>query len=44
MTPEPDSRWQQRLVNFSRAVEAIHQSYLPALERLHAFLQQEVLG
>jgi nucleotidyltransferase substrate binding protein (TIGR01987 family) len=28
---------------FEQAVEAIQQSYLPALERLHAFLQQEVL-
>jgi hypothetical protein len=44
MTPEPHIRWQQRLVNFSRTVEPIQQSYLPALERLHAFLQQEVWG
>jgi uncharacterized protein (DUF885 family) len=46
MTPAADSRWQQRLSNFERALallrEAIHQQYLPAVERLLNFLQQEV--
>ena len=46
MTPAADSRWQQRLSNFELALallrEAIHQQYLPAMERLLNFLQQEV--
>ncbi len=46
MTPAADSRWQQRLSNFERALallrEAIHQQYLPAMEQLFSFLQQEV--
>jgi hypothetical protein len=46
MTPTGDIRWQQRLSNFERALamlrEAIHQQYLPAMERLFSFLQQEV--
>lgn len=29
--------------NFERAVEAVHQSYLPAFERLHDFLQEEAM-
>jgi hypothetical protein len=45
MTPAADSRWQQRLSNFERALallrEAIHQQYLPAMERLLDFLQQQ---
>jgi hypothetical protein len=44
MTPEPDSRWQQRLVKFSRDVEAIQQSCLPALERLMLGQHPEVLS
>jgi uncharacterized protein (DUF885 family) len=47
MTPAADIRWQQRLSNFERALallrEAIHQQYLPAIERLINFLQQEVM-
>jgi hypothetical protein len=46
MTPTRDIRWQQRLANFERALalvrEPIHQQYLPAMERLFSFLQQEV--
>jgi hypothetical protein len=46
MTPAADSRWQQRLSNFERALallrEAIHQQYLPAMEQLFNLLQQEV--
>lgn len=31
-------------VVFEQAVAAIHQRYLPQLEQLHAFLQQEAVG
>jgi nucleotidyltransferase substrate binding protein (TIGR01987 family) len=31
-------------VVFEQAVEAIHQRYLPQLEQLHTFLQQEAMG
>ncbi|MFM1797812.1 MAG: hypothetical protein RLZZ117_90 [Cyanobacteriota bacterium] len=31
-------------VVFEQAVEVIHQRYLPQLEQLHAFLQQEAVG
>ena len=31
-------------VVFEQAVVAIHQRYLPALEQLHHFLQQEATG